>query len=480
MSDSLKSQAVRGVLWSAVERFSVQGIQFVLSIIIARLVAPSEYGLIAMLGIFLAIAQTFIESGFSNALIQKKDRTEIDFSTVFYFNIVVSLVVYLILFLSAPYIALFYKEPLLDIITKWVGLNIIISALSIVQRAKLTIQLNFKTQAKASLIAVIVSGICGITMAYYGYGVWALVCQSLLNNLLNTLLLWVFARWMPAFIFSWQSFKGLFSFGSKLLLSGLLHTIYLNLYTLVIGRKYSATDVGYYNRSYSLAQYPSVNIVGVITRAIYPIQCEMQHDEERLSSSFIQYLRMSCYIIFPLMVGLAVLSKPMVLVLLTDKWVSMSELLSILCIAYMWYPVMVINNQMLNVRGRSDYFLKAEIIKKIVAIVILLLTMPLGLKILCLRNLSYNILVWNYYSFTEKVMNTGFRQQFQAILPIFLVSIGVGVVTHLFLLIISNVYIQLFGGLLIGAVCLVFFSFVFRIKEFSYLLSYLKIKKYNK
>ena len=333
MSDSLKSQAVRGVLWSAVERFSVQGIQFVLSIIIARLVAPSEYGLIAMLGIFLAIAQTFIESGFSNALIQKKDRTEIDFSTVFYFNIVVSLVVYLILFLSAPYIALFYKEPLLDIITKWVGLNIIISALSIVQRAKLTIQLNFKTQAKASLIAVIVSGICGITMAYYGYGVWALVCQSLLNNLLNTLLLWVFARWMPAFIFSWQSFKGLFSFGSKLLLSGLLHTIYLNLYTLVIGRKYSATDVGYYNRSYSLAQYPSVNIVGVITRAIYPIQCEMQHDEERLSSSFIQYLRMSCYIIFPLMVGLAVLSKPMVLVLLTDKWVSMSELLSILCIA---------------------------------------------------------------------------------------------------------------------------------------------------
>lgn len=477
MTDSLKSQAVKGVVWSAVERFSVQGIQFVLSIIIARLVAPSEYGLIAMLGIFLAIAQTFIDSGFSNALIQKKDRTEVDFSTVFYFNIVVSLVVYLILFLSAPYIALFYKEPLLDIITKWVGLNIIISALSIVQRAKLTIQLNFKTQAKASLIAVVVSGICGITMAYYGYGVWALVCQSLLNNLLSTILLWVFARWMPAFIFSWQSFKGLFSFGSKLLLSGLLHTIYLNLYTLVIGRRYSATDVGYYNRSYSIAQYPSVNIVGVITRAIYPIQCEMQHDEERLCSSFIQYLRMSCYIIFPLMIGLAVLSKPMVLILLTDKWAPMSDLLSILCIAYMWYPVMVINNQMLNVRGRSDYFLKAEIIKKIVAIVVLLVTMPLGLRILCLGILFYNILdIVIIIVFAKKVINTGFRQQFQAILPIFLVSVGMGVVTHLFLLINSNVYIQLFSGIFIGAVCLVFFSFVFRIKEFSYLLSYLKIK----
>lgn len=478
MADSLKSQAVKGVVWSAVERFSVQGIQFVLSIIIARLVAPSEYGLIAMLGIFLAIAQTFIDSGFSNALIQKKDRTEVDFSTVFYFNIVVSLVVYLILFLSAPYIALFYKEPLLDIITKWVGLNIIISALSIVQRAKLTIQLNFKTQAKASLIAVVISGICGITMAYYGYGVWALVCQSLLNNLLSTLLLWVFARWMPAFIFSWQSFKGLFSFGSKLLLSGLLHTIYLNLYTLVIGRRYSATDVGYYNRSYSIAQYPSVNIVGVITRAIYPIQCEMQHDEERLSSSFIQYLRMSCYIIFPLMIGLAVLSKPMVLILLTDKWASMSDLLSILCIAYMWYPVMVINNQMLNVRGRSDYFLKAEIIKKIVAIVILLLTMPLGLKILCFGILFYNILdMAIIIVFTKKVMNTGFRQQFGAILPIFLVSVGMGVVIHLFLLINSNINIQLFGGIFIGSITLAFFSFIFSIKEFGYLLSYLKIKK---
>ena len=287
MVDSLKKQAVKGVVWSAVERFSVQGIQFVLSIVIARLVAPSEYGLIAMLGIFMAIAQTFIDSGFSNALVQKKDRTEVDFSTVFYFNIVVALLVYLILYFSAPYIALFYKEPLLDIITKWVGVNIIISAFSIVQRAKLTIQLDFKTQAKASLISVVASGVLGIFFAYYGYGVWALVTQALLNNLLDTLLLWLFAHWMPKWKFSYQSFKQLFSFGSKLLLSGLLHSVYLNLYTLVIGRKYSATDVGYYNRSYSIAQYPSVNIVMIISRAIYPLQCEMQDDDERLTRSFI-------------------------------------------------------------------------------------------------------------------------------------------------------------------------------------------------
>lgn len=480
MTDSLKSQAVQGVVWSAIERFSVQGVQFVLSIIIARLVIPSEYGLIAMLGFFLAISQTFVDSGFSSALIQKKDRTEVDFSTVFYFNIVISLVIYLILFLSARYIALFYKEPLLDIIAKWVGLNIILSALSMVQRTKLMIQLNFRTQAKASLIAVITSGFLGILLAYYGYGVWALVCQSLLNNLLNTLLLWSFASWVPTWTFSYSSFKQLFFFGSKLLLSGLLHTVYLNLYTLVIGHKYSAMDVGYYNRSYSLAQYPSVNIVSVITRAIYPIQCEMQNDEERLKRSFIQYLRISCYIIFPLMVVLAVLAKPLVLVLLTDKWLSMSSLLSILCIAYMWYPVMLVNNQILNVRGRSDYCLKAEVVKKIVAIAILLITMPLGLKALCMGILFYNILDMGIIiHFAKKVINIGYREQFLAIVPISLLSAGMGVVTYLFVQINSNIYIQLFVGLFISGVTIVFFSILFRMKEFNYLLSYLRIKNGN-
>lgn len=475
MADSLKKQAVKGVVWSAVERFSVQGIQFVLSIVIARLVSPSEYGLIAMLGIFMAIAQTFIDSGFSNALIQKKNRTEVDFSTVFYFNIAVALLVYLILYSSAPYIALFYKEPLLDVITKWVGVNIIISAFSIVQRAKLTIRLDFKTQAKASLISVVLSGICGVILAYYGYGVWALVMQALLNNLLDTFLLWIFARWMPKWEFSYQSFKQMFSFGSKLLLSGLLHTVYLNLYTLVIGRRYSATDVGYYNRSYSIAQYPSLNIVMIISRAIYPLQCEMQDDDERLSRSFIQYLRISCYVIFPLMIGLAVLAKPLVLVLLTEKWIAMSDLLSILCIAYMWYPVMIINNQMLNVKGRSDYFLKAEIIKKCVAVAVLLATMPFGVKVLCWGVLLYNILDMTIIIlYTKKVINTGFGEQIKAIQSILGISAGMGIAVYLFLLTVSYAYVQLLGGIIVGGTTFILLSRIFKIKEFGYFLSYIK------
>lgn len=476
MADSLKSQAVKGVVWSAVERFSVQGIQFVLSIIIARLVAPSEYGLIAMLGIFLAIAQTFIDSGFSNALIQKKDRTEVDFSTVFYFNIVVSLVVYLILFLSAPYIALFYKEPLLDIITKWVGLNIIISAFSIVQRAKLAIQLDFKTQAKTSLISVVISGACGIVLAYYGYGVWALVIQTLSNNTLNTILLCLFARWKPALIFSGHSFVNLFSFGSKLLLSALLDTIYLNLYTLIIGRKYSATDVGYYNRAYSISQYPSINIMMVICRAIYPLQCQEQDNDKLITLSFIQYLRMSCFIIFPLMIGLAVLSKPLVLLLLTERWLPAARLISILSIAYMWYPVMVVNNQILNVKGRSDYFLKAEVIKKALAVFILVITMQHGLTWLCLGIAFYNVLdIIIIIYFVKKVIVTGYLSQIKSLLPIFFITMLMGIGGALSILFISNPALQLLLG---GGTCIVVYwgtSYLFRIKEFTYFVCQIKL-----
>jgi|UniRef100_UPI003079CA50 teichuronic acid exporter len=478
MDSSLKNKAAKGVIWSALERFSVQGIQFVLGIIIARLVAPSEYGLIAMLNIFLAVAQSFIDSGFSNALIQKKNRTETDCSTVFYFNIVVAIGLYSILYVSSPYIAGFYKEPLLETITKWVGINIIVSAFSIVQRARLSIRLDFKTQAKASLIAVCCSGIIGVSLAYNDFGVWALVIQALLNNVINTILLWIFARWIPQNTFSYTSFKQLFSFGSKLMLSGFLHVIYANLYSLVIGRKYSATDVGYYNRMASIAQYPSINIVSIITRAIYPIQCSIQDEPEKLSTTFHQYLRMACYIVFPLMVGLSVIAEPLVKLLLTDKWLPAAHLLSILSIAHMWQPVMTINNQVLNVRGRSDYFLKAEIIKKIVAIAILIVTMPMGLTSLCIGILAYSfcdMAIIIYYS--KKVIQTTYLGQVKEILPIFLLSLFMGGLVALITNFIEEALLQVVAGTLSGIIIVIVFSYLFRIKELEVICSILKISK---
>lgn len=451
-----------GVIWSAIERFSVQGVSFLLGIVIARLITPSEYGLIAMLAIFMAIAQTFIDSGFGNAMIQKKDRNEVDYSTVFYFNIVISSILYGVLYLCAPLIARFYNQPELIAVTRWIGLNLIFISLSIVQRTRLTVDLNFKVQAKVSLAAVIISGIVGITMAYNGWGVWALVFQSLSNNLLSTIFLWVTAKWHPMLVFSIDSFKRLFSFGSKLLASGLLHTIYLNLYSLVIGKFYNAADVGFYNRAYTISQYPSTNIVMIVTRAIYPVQCAHQDDDNWLESHFLSYLRMSCFIVFPLMVLLAVIARPLVLLVLTEKWLPAADLISILSLAYMWYPVMVINNQMLNVKGRSDLFLKAEIIKKIVAVAILCATLPFGIVWLCWGIFIYNIFdMLQIIAFSKIVINIGYLTQFKELFPLFLLTLLSGMIGtiaylmhlspifHIFISLALFISVFLYGSLLL-------------------------------
>ena len=476
MTSLIKKQAVRGVIWSAIERFSVQGIQFILSILIARFVLPSEYGLIAMLSIFLAIAQTFVDSGFSNALIQKKDRTEEDFSTVFYFNIVIALVIYGLFYVFAPSIASFYEEPKLTSVSRWIGLSLIINGLSIVQRSKLTIALNFKIQAKASLIAVFLSGIVGVYLAYMGYGVWALVFQSLINSFINAILLWLFANWIPGWCFSWNSFRSLFSFGSKLLLSGLMHTVYTNLYSLVIGKKYSAMDVGLYNRANHFALFPSSNIVSVITRAIYPVQCQIQDDDEKLNASFIQYLRMTCLLVFPLMMMIVALSDPLVRFLLTDKWSSSAELLSILAFAYMWCPIMMINNQILNVKGRSDYFLKAEIVKKVMAFLILFATLPFGVEILCWGVVLYNFVdMAIIIFFVKRVIRTSYMEQIRNIFPLFLISLLMGMAVYICVYYLSCcLFLKLVIGVVLSGFIYLILCVLFRVYEILNLFDYFR------
>lgn len=472
---SVKQQATKSVLWSAIERFSVQGIQFLLSIIIARLLLPTDYGLIAMLSIFMAIAQTFIDSGFANALIQKKNRTETDYSTAFFFNIAISVVLYLLLYLSSPAIANFYHQEELNAITRIVGISLIINSFGIVQQAKLTIALNFKRQAIASLTAVIFSGIIGVGMAYSGYGAWALVWQSLLNNFLRVALLWFFSKWVPLFCFSRESFCTLFSFGSKILLSSLLHTIYTNLYTLIIGKKFSAGELGYYNRAFTLAQFPSTNLTNVIVRAVYPIQCRLQDDDEQLRSMFLKYMRMACYLIFPVMIGFCALAEPVVRLLLTDKWLPAVPLLQILCIAYMWDPIMKINHNMLNVKGRSDYFLYAEVLKKIVAFTILFLTIPFGVKIMCAGLILYafaDIIIITYY--TRKLTGISLLIQIKVLLPVVLLSFSMGGLVYLTTLLMENVWIQVLLGLVVGVSYYVALSFIFDIKEIKTLTSMIK------
>ena len=315
---SLKEKTVKGMMWSSIDRFSTQGIQFVFSILIARLLLPSDYGVVAMLNIFLAVSQTFIDSGFSTALIRKLDRTEVDFSTVFYFNIAVSLFFYGVLWLASPYIAAFYDIPLLEDVTKVVALTLVFSSLSGIQNAKLAINLDFKKRAKISVSTTVLTGAVGLWLAYNGYGVWALVVQSVFSALLRSMLLWAWVRWLPRLTFSWNSFREMFSFGSKLLASALLDTVYNNVTTLVVGKVFSPSVLGVYARAGSLAQYPSSNITGVLQGVTFPVLSSIQNEPERLANAYKRFLRLSAFIIFPLMVGLAAVADPLIRIVLTQ------------------------------------------------------------------------------------------------------------------------------------------------------------------
>lgn len=431
MEENVKIE--RGIAWSAVEKISYQGIQFLMTIIISRFVLPEEYGLVAMLGIFIAVSNSIIDCGFSSALIQKQDRTEEDFSTAFYTNLVFGLVIYIILYLCSPYIANFYHEPRLVFLTRIICLTLLLRSLGIVQNAKLVIALDFKTLSKASLSSAFLSGVVGSFLAYYKYGVWAVVTQSVLGALVTTFLLWLFSKWKPSFNFSKESFKNLFGFGSKLMISGLMHTIYLNLYTMVIGKFYNATDVGYYNRASTLSQYPSTSIVGILNRVFFPVLCSKQEDSNSFSDTFHSYLRVSCFIIFPISIAIASFAQPLIIFLLTERWEGTIIPVQILAIAYMFYPVLLINNQPLQALNHTTMFFYAEVIKKIIAILLLFAAVNYGLIILCLSVLVYNICdTIIILCFTRTIMETSFKRQLRELSRILIASSIMGGVSFAF------------------------------------------------
>lgn len=475
---SLKQQTFSGVFWSAIERFSVQGIQFILSFVIARQLLPSDYGLIAMLSIFMAIAQNFVDSGFSNALIQKQNRTNVDYSTVFYFNIAVGILMYLILVFLSPAIASFYNQPILKDIIIWVGLNLVINSLATVQRAILTIQLDFRRQAFVSLTAVIISGCVAIYMAINGYRVWTLVVQGLLNSSITVILLWVTSHWHPLFVFSCSSFKELFSFGSKLLLGGLLHTIYTNLYTLIIGKIFPIRELGLYSKASSLSQYPSTNITGILNRVLYPVLCRLQEDNDALTEKFYLFIRLTSFLVFPMMIGLAVLSEPFILLVLTDKWTDAVPYIRILCFAYMWDPIMRMSWNLLNAKHRSDYSLKAEIIKKITAVTILFLTIPFGIKMMCLGLVLYALSdLCIILQFTKKILpRVTLKNHLKNLFPIFSQSLLMGLGLYLFIQVFLNPWIQLLGGLGVGITLYLLLSTFMTRNEFKYIYQLIKRK----
>lgn len=417
MSDNLKKDTVRGITWSAIDKVANGGIQFLTNILLARLLLPKDFGLLAMIAIFIQISQTFIDSGFSNALIQKKDRSQVDYSTVFFFNLGVSLLFYVVLFFSAPLIADFFKSEQLTSLTRVVGLNLVIGALVAVHRTRLTVELRFKIQSIIALVASVVSAGVSVVMALKGFGVWSLVALTLINTAIQVIMINILIKWHPSLIFSKQSFRRLFSFSSHLLGAQLIHLLYRNLYPIFIGKKFSSVQLGYFNRADLFAMYPSSTISSVVARVAYPVFSRMQDDDVRLKAAYSKYIAFSSLLIFPLMTGLMILAQPVTQVVLTDKWLPMVPMLQILCIDWMTDHLCQINLNVLFVKGRSDLAFRLEIVKKGIAIVILLVSLYWGIIGVCWGRVVYAMfaVVLNSY-YTKHLIDLSLWKQFRILL----------------------------------------------------------------
>lgn len=472
---SIKNQAIKGMMWNFIERFSTQGVQFVLTIVIARILSPDDYGLVAMLTIFMAIAQTLMDSGFGNALIQKKNRTEVDYSTTFYFNIVVSIFIYLLLFVSAPWIADFYNQPKLTMIARVYGILIVFNSLTAVQMTRLTIALDFRKLAFASLLSVSVGGGIGIFMAYQGYGVWALVFQALFGSLAWGVGLWLLARWVPQWRFSMKSFQTLFSFGSKILFSSLLHTFYTHMYSLVVGKFFNASALGYFNRAYTLGMFPAQTFSNIVLKVIYPIQCSYQDNNEKFDRIFISYLRISGFVLFPLMMGFVVLANPVITLLLTERWLPIVPLLQIICISMMWLPMMQANVAVLDAKGRSDYHLKAELVKKILAVLILLSTLPFGIKSVCVGLIIYSITdLLVVIAYSRRLTSVGYTAQLRILAPSLFLAFCMGGIVWLATCYIGSSAVKLIVGGVSGLTFYCILAYLFKFQELKLVLSFFR------
>ena len=477
MTESLKHKTLKGTIWSSIERFSVQGVQFIVMIIMARILTPEDYGLVGMLTIFITISQSLIDSGFSQALIRKRDRRQIDNSTVFYFNIAIGTILYLVLFFSAPLIANFYHEPQLIPITRVISLSVFINSLVVVQRALLTVEIDFKTQTKASFTAVISSGILGIWMVYDGYGVWAIVAQQLVNLSVNALLLWILSHWRPSLEYSWTSFRELFNFGSKLAGAGILDTLYKNIYLIIIGKIFKASDLGYYTRAQQFSEFPSSNLTGIIQRVTFPVLCSIQEDNERLKNVYRRFLRLSAFLIFPLMIGLAAVAHPLVILLLKEQWAFTATLLQILCFNMMWYPIHAINLNLLQVKGRSDLFLKLEVYKKIIGVTVLCVTVPMGLVAMCVGSVLNSLiaLIINTY-YTGKLIQVGFFSQMKDLMPTLFYSLSMGIVVYGIIYFIPENSLKLTVGILVGGIYFLVITYLTGSQDRRELIAFIRNK----
>ena len=467
MGDSLKSKTIKGTAWSAIDNIASSGITFLVTLVLARLLTPEEYGIMAMIAIFIAISNSIIDSGFSNALIRKIHVERIDYNTVFYFNLIVSVFVYFLLYILSPAISIFFKEPILKEVIRVIGWVLIINALAIIPRTLFVKAVNFKVQTKVSLISSISSGGVGIGLALGGRGVWSWVGQLLARQILNTLLLWIYSKWHPVWEFSMKSFKELFGFGSKLLLSGLLDTIYKNIYYIVIGRVYTSAQLGQYTRAEQFNTIFSSNLTSVVQRVSYPVLSSIQDEPERLKEAYRRVIKITMLITFACMLGLAAVAKPLIIILIGEKWLLAVYFLQIICFSGMLYPLHAINLNILQVKGRSDLFLKLEVIKKIIAIVPIIVGVFCGIEYMLWGSVLTSFIAYFLNShYSAGLIYYPTKEQIKDILPTFLISSVVASVMWMLSFLNISYYILLPIQVLIGVLLAISIYEKLHIEEF--------------
>lgn len=448
----LKNQAISGIIWTYSQQFGSQLISFIVSIILARLILPEEFGLIGMLAIFMGIGGALFDGGLTSSLIRTKELDHVDYSTVFYFNFLASIIIYVILFLSAPFIADFYHQSSLTNITRVYGFSFILSAFGTVQNTILTRELKFKKQALITLPALLISSLLGVTLAYLNYGVWSLVYAALVNSLFTSLFLWYTSTWYPTLLFDKEKFHRHFYYGYKLTISSVLDIVFTNIYQIIIGRFYSASQVGYYTRANTLMMLPVGNVSGALNRVVFPLFSKMQDDIPKFRNAYKQIMLMVLFIISPIIVLMAVLAEPLVLFLFSEKWLSIVPIFQIICFTGILYPIHMYNLLVLQVKGRSDLFLKLEVIKKIILSVIIIISFFYGFYALLWGQLVFSIialLINTHYA--GSMLEYPMVQQLKDISPIFIfVSIMGGVTYYLSFILqdLNNFMLLTISGLL--------------------------------
>tara|TARA_R110000744_G_scaffold103809_2_gene198933 strand:- start:9292 stop:10731 length:1440 start_codon:yes stop_codon:yes gene_type:complete len=472
---SLGKKMFTGVIWSAIDKLSTQAIQFILNIVLARLLTPEEYGTVGLLLVFIAISRVFIDSGFTKALIQKQDRDQTDISTVFLFNIIISIVVYTLLWIAAPFIADFYNIEILSILLRVLAISLILNALYTVPYTLISITLDFKTISKINLASTIFSGLIAVYLAYNGYGVWALVFQTIINSITTVIMVWIFNSWRPSLVFSKNSFKSLFSYGSNLLVSSLLERVVSDLSSLLIGKYLSAKNLGYYTRGTQFTNFFFSSIGTILDRVLLPGLATVQNDMKELVRYAKQIIRINALITIPLFLGLGILADPIIRVLLTERWIMAVPIMQVLCVARLITLLCSINVNILYIIGRTDLALRQQYLKIVIRVILVVASIKFGIIYIALAELlstSIHYFINSYYP--GKLMQYGAIKQIKDIFPFFIAGFVMALIVFLTTFFLDDSVLKLIVGPAVGIPSYLIMIKLLKIKELKYLIQKLK------